>query len=143
MPAIDRTKLEKAAPKPRDPATQKIEDPIVSLTSAAAEWDAMKLNTYADNGDFLSVCKGINRGNPNSPSLPNGWSDRKIAFSACLHAFGVPPPAPSFSDTDFSARTSAAPQGGTAPMLNIDSLRASDAIHGRQTEMPLSELPTS
>ena len=121
---------------------EKIEDPIVSLRAAAAEWEAMRLSSYADRGDFLAVCRGINRGNPNSTGMPNGWSDRKLAFSACLRAFGVNPPAPPF-DHDFSATTSSKPDLEGGPIYDVESLRADDALHGRQTEMPRSDLPTS
>src|SRR5262249_9734445 len=41
-----------------------LEDPLVSLRAACAQWHRLGLNEYADRGDFRGCCNGINFGDP-------------------------------------------------------------------------------
>ncbi len=67
-----------------------IEDPLVSLKAACAEWHKMDLNAYADHNDFRSCCNGINAGNPKRAADPNGYDERLRYFRKCSAAFKVP-----------------------------------------------------
>lgn len=68
-----------------------IETPIHSLGASLGEWAAQRLNDYADRGEFMAVCNGINRGNPNASSPPIGWSDRKDWYQVCRRHIGMQP----------------------------------------------------
>ena len=67
-----------------------IEDPLVSLKAACAEWHKMGLNAYADRNEFRACCNGINAGNPKRPADPNGYDERLRYFRKCSAAFKVP-----------------------------------------------------
>ena len=107
-------------------APEKIKDPLVSLAASCAEWGALGLNAFADAGNFRACCNGINRGDPNSASLPNGWEERQIAFRKCLRAFGEEPPHEIVRDLEILTETPA------------DLIASNEAHHGRQTEVPLA-----
>ncbi len=64
-----------------------IEDPLVSLKAACAEWHRMGLNDYADRNDFHGCCNGINAGNPKRAADPNGYDERLRYFRKCAVAF--------------------------------------------------------
>jgi putative chitinase len=102
-----------------------IDVPINSLTAGCAEWDSLKLNSYADKENFKACCNGINRGNPNSSAAPIGWNERRAWLRGCLSAFGV------------SAQSFDLPcEGGT---LDFDYVDSDEYPHGRATEVPISE----
>jgi putative chitinase len=100
-----------------------IEIPINSLKAGCAEWDALKLNSYADDENFKACCNGINRGNPKSAAAPIGWNERQAWLSRCLKAFGVGPE--SFD----------LPSEGE--ILDFDYVGSDEYPHGRDTEMPI------
>jgi putative chitinase len=68
-----------------------IENPLISLKAACAEWDGTKLNEYADNGSFRACCNGINYGNPKRDAKPIGFTDRLDYLQRGLSAFHLPP----------------------------------------------------
>jgi len=67
-----------------------IEDPLISLKAACAEWHKMGLNAYADRNEFKACCNGINAGNPKRTADPNGYDERLRYFRKCSAAFKVP-----------------------------------------------------
>lgn len=69
-----------------------IEDPIVSLKAACAEWQRTGLNAYADRGEFKACCNGINIGNPKFGGNPLGFDDRLRYLQKALKAYGLPSP---------------------------------------------------
>jgi putative chitinase len=56
---------------------QLAEQPETSLAIACLYWDDHRLNQHADRDDARAVGNGINRGNPASARLPNGFDRRK------------------------------------------------------------------
>ncbi|MEQ9506170.1 MAG: TIR domain-containing protein [Hyphomonas sp.] len=60
-------------------------DPEIALAAALILWSELGLNQYADEMDFASVSRGLNRGNPNSPSAAHHedlrieWTNRTLA----------------------------------------------------------------
>ncbi len=69
-----------------------IEDPLVSLKAACAEWKRGGLNDYADQGSFRACCNGINYGNPKRKGDPIGFDHRLRYLKSALDALGLPPP---------------------------------------------------
>ena len=67
-----------------------IEDPLVSLKAACAEWHKMGLNAYADRNRLKACCNGINAGNPKRAADPNGYDERLWYFRKCSAALKVP-----------------------------------------------------
>ncbi len=53
-----------------------LEEPRWAALSAAAWWDAHKLNDLADRGEYVAIGREINRGNRNSEKPANGEADR-------------------------------------------------------------------
>ncbi len=106
-----------------------IEVPINSLSAGCAEWDALKLNTYADGGNFKACCNGINRGNPKSTGTPIGWNERRIWLGRCSRAFGISPE--SFG------------LPGEEEELDFGFVASDDYPHGRDTEVPIGAGETS
>jgi putative chitinase len=102
-----------------------IEFPINSLNAGCAEWNALKLNSYADAENFKACCNGINRGNPNSSGLPIGWSERRAWLSRSSRALGIGP-------DSFGIPTE-------EEILDFDYLNSDDYPHGRDTEVPFGE----
>lgn len=51
-------------------------DPEVSLAAVLATWNALGLSAYADADNFAAVSRGVNRGNPRSPSPAYGEIER-------------------------------------------------------------------
>lgn len=68
-----------------------IENPLISLKAACAEWHGTKLNDYADQGSFRACCNGINYGNPTKDRKPIGFKDRLEYLERGLSAFHLPP----------------------------------------------------
>lgn len=106
-----------------------IEDPVYSLHTACAEWNALKLNAYADKDDFKACCCGVNLGNPNSSKNPIGWPERKTWLTRCKRGLGAAaprsfePPSPEDEDAELV-------------LLNRD-----EYPHGRDTEVPVDNPP--
>ena len=69
-----------------------IENPLISLKAACAEWQKGKLNDYADDGSFRACCNGINYGKPTRDGDPIGYDDRLEYLQKGLQAFGLPKP---------------------------------------------------
>jgi putative chitinase len=57
------------------------EQPATALQVACLYWNEHRLNDYADADDILAVSNGVNRGNPKSTRLPNGFEARKAALA--------------------------------------------------------------
>ncbi len=57
-----------------------IEQPLISLKAACAEWKSLKANEFADSNDIKKISRGINRGDPNSSKKANGEADRINRF---------------------------------------------------------------
>lgn len=53
-----------------------IEDPLVSLLAACAEWGGLECNRFADRGEIEKISRGINIGNPAASTPSNGEADR-------------------------------------------------------------------
>jgi putative chitinase len=56
-------------------------EPETALRIACHYWNDHRLNVYADADDVLAVSNGINRGNPRSTRIPNGFADRKAQLA--------------------------------------------------------------
>jgi putative chitinase len=69
-----------------------IEDPIVSLKAACAEWQRSKLNEFADQGSFRACCNGINFGQPRRDGDPTGFDERLDYLKRTIKAFNQPMP---------------------------------------------------
>jgi putative chitinase len=65
-----------------------LEQPANAFRSDVLYWTDHKLNAYADKGDFMAIGKAINRGNPNSKNLPNGWELRLEKTQTALIVLG-------------------------------------------------------
>jgi putative chitinase len=48
---------------------------------ACLYWNEHNLNAYADADNILATSNGINRGNPQSTRLPNGYDARRMALA--------------------------------------------------------------
>jgi len=57
-----------------------IEEPLVSLHAACAEWGELGCNGLADADQIRKISRGINRGNVNATSAANGEADRIAWF---------------------------------------------------------------
>jgi putative chitinase len=68
-----------------------IENPLISLKAACAEWQGTNLNQYADDGSFRACCNGINYGDPKRDRKPIGFNDRLDYLQRGLNAFHLPP----------------------------------------------------
>ncbi|CAN0620335.1 putative chitinase [Burkholderia multivorans] len=67
---------------------------LIAQPSAAAEasaqfWADRALSAFADAGDFLSISRAINLGNPRAAGTPNGMDDRLALWKSCKAALGV------------------------------------------------------
>lgn len=60
---------------------EKAEDPATALLIACLYWTDLNLNQFADRDDARAVGNGINRGNPASERMPNGYAARKEALA--------------------------------------------------------------
>lgn len=58
-----------------------LEQPRLALQAACLYWHDMRLNQFADRDDGRAVGNGINRGNPASTRMPNGYEARKAALT--------------------------------------------------------------
>ena len=55
--------------------------PNIALHIACLYWDDLQLNRYADEDNLLAVSNGINRGNPDSLKIPNGYLQRQAQLT--------------------------------------------------------------
>ncbi|HDR8944340.1 TPA: lysozyme [Burkholderia vietnamiensis] len=63
--------------------------PSVAAEASAQFWTDRALSVFADAGDFLSVSRAINIGNPRSTATPNGMADRLALWDSCRTALGI------------------------------------------------------
>lgn len=63
--------------------------PGPALEAACLFWRDNRLNEWADRDNALAVSNGINRGNPRSKRMPNGWDDRRLLTVRAKRALGV------------------------------------------------------
>jgi len=63
--------------------------PDVASLASAQFWADRNFNAYADAGQFLTLSRAINLGNPNSTAPPNGMDDREQLWTSCKAALGV------------------------------------------------------
>ncbi|MDN7540270.1 glycoside hydrolase family 19 protein [Burkholderia cenocepacia] len=66
-----------------------IVQPSVAAETSAQFWSDNALNALADVGDFLSISRAINLGNPRSTAMPNGMPDRLVLWNSCRAALGI------------------------------------------------------
>ncbi|MCA8120419.1 lysozyme [Burkholderia cepacia] len=66
-----------------------IVQPSVAAEVSAQFWADNALSAFADAGDFLSISRAINLGNPRSAATPNGMPDRLALWDCCKKALGV------------------------------------------------------
>ncbi|WP_186183324.1 glycoside hydrolase family 19 protein [Burkholderia gladioli] len=66
-----------------------ISQPSVAVLASAQFWSDHALSAFADAGDFLSISRAINLGNPRSTATPNGMADRQALWDSCKAALGV------------------------------------------------------
>ncbi|POM15733.1 putative phage lysozyme [Burkholderia cepacia] len=66
-----------------------IVQPSVAAEVSAQFWADNALSAFADAGDFLSISRAINLGNPRSTATPNGMTDRLALWDSCKAALGV------------------------------------------------------
>lgn len=66
-----------------------IVQPSVAAAASAQFWADHALSAFADSGDFLSISRAINLGNPRSAATPNGMPDRLALWGSCKKALGV------------------------------------------------------
>lgn len=67
----------------------RISQPSVAAEVSAQFWADNALSAFADAGDFLSISRAINLGNPRSTGTPNGMADRLALWTSCKAALGV------------------------------------------------------
>lgn len=66
-----------------------ITQPSVAAEASAQFWADHALSAFADAGDFLSISRAINLGNPRSAATPNGMPERLALWGSCKKALGV------------------------------------------------------
>ncbi|MDN7429043.1 glycoside hydrolase family 19 protein [Burkholderia vietnamiensis] len=66
-----------------------IVQPSIAAEASAQFWADRALSAFADAGDFLSISRAINLGNPRSTATPNGMPDRLALWNSCRAALGV------------------------------------------------------
>ncbi|WP_186200667.1 glycoside hydrolase family 19 protein [Burkholderia gladioli] len=66
-----------------------ISTPSVAVLASAQFWADNALSAFADAGDFLSISRAINLGNPRSVATPNGMADRLALWDSCKAALGA------------------------------------------------------
>ncbi|WP_322084012.1 lysozyme [Burkholderia sp. BCC1972] len=66
-----------------------ISQPSIAAEVSAQFWADNALSAFADAGDFLSISRAINLGNPRSAATPNGMPDRLALWDSCKKALGV------------------------------------------------------
>ena len=57
------------------------ERPDIAVRTACHYWTTHHLNDWADKDDVLAVSRGVNRGNPQSIKMPNGFPARQAALA--------------------------------------------------------------
>jgi putative chitinase len=68
---------------------EQLEQPANAALAAGWYWASRKLNTYADGGQFLQVCKTINLGSAGAPGTPGSYSQRLALYGAAKKAMGL------------------------------------------------------
>lgn len=68
---------------------EQISQPSVAAEASTQFWADNALSAFADAGDFLSISRAINLGNPRSAATPNGMADRLALWGSCKKALGV------------------------------------------------------
>lgn len=71
-----------------EPSPHSLDDPLLTLRFACAEWVASGCNTWADENDITKVSKAINTGSANSNVKPVGMSDRQAWFAKAWGVWG-------------------------------------------------------
>ncbi|VWC53622.1 putative phage lysozyme [Burkholderia aenigmatica] len=66
-----------------------IVQPSVAAEASAQFWSDNALSAFADAGDFLSISRAINLGNPHSAATPEGMTGRLELWTSCKAALGV------------------------------------------------------
>ncbi|WP_175777534.1 glycoside hydrolase family 19 protein [Burkholderia anthina] len=66
-----------------------IVQPSIAAEASALFWADNALSAFADAGDFLSISRAVNLGNPRSTATPNGMDDRLALWDSCKTALGV------------------------------------------------------
>ncbi|WP_322055615.1 glycoside hydrolase family 19 protein [Burkholderia cenocepacia] len=66
-----------------------ISQPSVAAEVSAQFWADHALSAFADAGEFLSISRAINLGNPRSAATPNGMPDRLALWNSCRTALGI------------------------------------------------------
>jgi putative chitinase len=66
-----------------------LEQPANAALAAGWYWASRKLNTYADGGLFLQVCKTINLGSSGAPGTPGSYSQRLSLYGAAKKALNI------------------------------------------------------
>nr|WP_264857976.1 glycoside hydrolase family 19 protein [Burkholderia cenocepacia] len=74
---------------PLEDKPEQIVQPSVAAEASAQFWADHALSAFADAGDFLSISRAINLGNPRSAATPNGMPDRLALWDSCKKALGV------------------------------------------------------
>ncbi|WP_249212189.1 glycoside hydrolase family 19 protein [Burkholderia cenocepacia] len=74
---------------PLEDNPDQIAQPSVAAEASAQFWADHALSAFADAGDFLSISRAINLGNPRSAAAPNGMPDRLALWDSCKKALGV------------------------------------------------------
>lgn len=69
----------------RDP--DQLAEPATAARAAAWYWKDKGLGPWADMDDVLAVSRGVNLGNPRSPSRPNGIEDRAAKTTKAKRLF--------------------------------------------------------
>lgn len=67
---------------------QLAEQPDTAMHLACLYWQDHGLNARADADDILAVSNGINRGNPASKRIPNGYDDRRVQLAKAKRVVG-------------------------------------------------------
>ncbi len=70
------------------PSPHSLDDPLLTLRFACAEWVASGCNQWADENDITKVSKAINTGSATSNVKPVGMSDRQAWFAKAWSVWG-------------------------------------------------------
>jgi putative chitinase len=108
---------------------ERLAEPRWAAASAGHYWHSRGLSAWAEAGDFLAVCRGINVGNPRSRVTPNGMADREarlrraraaLAFSQnSAPAQAEPPASPAPAPTGYMRAGEGSPQEPEMPLAPI------------------------
>jgi putative chitinase len=70
------------------PSPHSLDDPLLTLRFACAEWVHSECNKWADENDIVKVSKAINTGSATSNVKPVGMSDRRAWFAKAWSIWG-------------------------------------------------------